>query len=57
MKIKITLTYEYEGDAETDEQAVKEEQEALINGDVSIADILETGHAIFTVETVEEPVD
>jgi len=57
MKVKLTCIYEYEGDSEDPEEIVKEEQEALVNGDINVADLLATGTATLTIETLEEPVD
>ena len=57
MKIKVTCTYEYGGDASSAEQAVDEEKKALINGDVSICDIVADGDCELTVESIGELID
>ena len=40
MRVKITIEYEYQGDAETLEEALLEENTAWYNGDVTLADIV-----------------
>lgn len=40
MRVKITIEYEYQGDAETLEEVKCEEETAWYNGDVTLADVV-----------------
>jgi len=51
-KVKVTCTYEYGGDMETNQEAIDEEKKALVEGEVSIADILAAGDATLEVEII-----
>lgn len=55
-KIKMTLTYEYTGDAKTNGQIVAEERESFLNGAVCVCDVMNAceGTADLSVEVVED---
>ena len=56
-KVKVTCTYEYGGDMETNQEAIDEEKKALVEGAVSIADIMAAGDATLEVEIIGDVSD
>ena len=55
-KVKVTLVYDYNGDMETNDEAIAEERKAIVEGEVDFKTLLEI-EAELTVEIIGDVSD